>query len=374
MQQLHAVGCPGNAQYKVPTDQCPVQVGGRHTCLHLQYDPLFDPIDHVRAVATPETVGIDAIPAVERIIARPAIERVIATATLEAVRRRVSNQQVRTPVAGPINRRSTGQPQILQVPAEDIGCRSLHRIAAFVQRLCHVVAIHDVGVMPCPAHQAVPPCPSVKRVITTSAPKRVIAPKARHQIRQRRAVHRVRRRSAAEGQLDQRFHAYHRAVGQTHLLHRPVEGTVEVVRQRHAVCGAGDAEDQVPGNPHCAQVGLHHPGPELQDVQLRRGRIIGSDHIRAIAAPEAVDVIVGATVESVGPRPAVKRVITTIAPKRVIARKARHQIRQRRAVHRVRRRRAAEGLLDQRFNAYHRAVGQTHLLHRLVERTVEVVL
>ena len=117
--------------------------------------------------------------------------------------------------------------------------------------------------------------PAIKRIVAASAKKRVRAGKTGQSIGQIGAAHLVRCRRTGEDRRQKRVELLHSAVGEAYFLHRMSGMTIEVFRQRHAVCGAVDAQHQIIANPRHAQVGLRYPGLPLQHVALRRGVING---------------------------------------------------------------------------------------------------
>ena len=246
-------------------------------------------------------------------------------------------------------------------------------------------------VIPVPAFQRVVIRTAIQPVISAVAREPVLTRKPADRIGQSGALNYLRRRRTDEDRRNQGIRVQHSAVGKAQFLYRAVGRILEVIPQRHAVSGSNNAHHQVIASPRPAQVSLHHPGLQFQHVPLHRGRIICRNHIRAVAAPEAVSVVASPSVEGVSTRPAIQRVVSIPTFQRVIIRpaiqpviatvtreqvrpfKPAHRIGQHGALKRICRPRADEDRWRKHIGIQHGAVGKAYLLYWAVGRITEVI-
>ena len=116
-------------------------------------------IDHVGVVAEAADHGVGADAAVEHVVAA------------------VAGDDVGVAIAGAVDVGAAGQGQVLDIGAERVGDRRLHRVGALVERLRHHVAgiVDDVGVVAGTAAHRVSAGPAVKRVIARAAGDEIVA-------------------------------------------------------------------------------------------------------------------------------------------------------------------------------------------------------
>ena len=117
-------------------------------------------VDHVAGVV--DDIGVVAGAADHGVGAGAAVERVVAA---------VAGDDVGERIAGAVDVGAAGQGQVLDIGAERVGDRRLHRVGALVERLRHHVAgiVDDVGVVAGAADHRVGAGPAVKRVIARAA-------------------------------------------------------------------------------------------------------------------------------------------------------------------------------------------------------------
>ncbi len=87
--------------------------------------------DHIAHVI--DDVGVIAGPAKQGIDAGAAVESVVATSPREDIRGTVAGQDVVERIARPINRRATGEREVLDMVAQGPGERTLNRVGALIQ-------------------------------------------------------------------------------------------------------------------------------------------------------------------------------------------------------------------------------------------------
>ena len=110
--------------------------------------------------------GVGAGAADQGIAAAAAAERVVAALAVEGVVAAVAGEDVRVTVAGAVDIGAAGQGQVLDIGAERVADRRLHRVGALVERLRHHVAgiVDHVAVVAGTAGHGVGAGPAVDRV------------------------------------------------------------------------------------------------------------------------------------------------------------------------------------------------------------------
>ena len=121
--------------------------------------------------------GIGAGAADESVVAAAASERVVAALAVERVVASVAGDDVGVAVAGTVDVAAASQRQVLDIGAERVADRRLHRVGARVERFRHHVAgvVDDVGVVAGAADHGVGAGPAVERVVARAAVDQVAA-------------------------------------------------------------------------------------------------------------------------------------------------------------------------------------------------------
>ena len=138
---------------------------------------MIDELHRVGALA--ERLGHHVADVVDHIgvVAEATDHRVGAGAAVENVVAAVAGEGVVEAVAGAVDVGAAGQGQVLDVGAERVGDRRLHRVGAFAERLRHHVAgvVDDIGVVADAADQEVGAQAAIERVVASAAGEHVDA-------------------------------------------------------------------------------------------------------------------------------------------------------------------------------------------------------
>ena len=133
------------------------------------------------------------------VVACAAIEGIRAAKARQDIVGAVANDDVIGRIAGAVDRRPTGQRQVLDVGRHRIADRRLNCIGAFARVLSHYIAgvVDDVGIVTKAARRRVGPRATIEHVVAGTAAQNVVSSAASDSVVQRVAVQRLSGRQPA---------------------------------------------------------------------------------------------------------------------------------------------------------------------------------